>query len=77
MTFDELKTAPLSILAKIALDTGADIGQRLEAFEALQARQSEIMDSWPSLSRDERKAIRRWSSLDANAMARLGFIAAL
>lgn len=74
MTYDYLKSARLSELAAVALDTSADIAGRLGASEALAARLEEIAGSgWLSFTPAEREAIKQASRLD---LARFGFIAA-
>lgn len=76
MRFDELKLAALPYLAEIAIDAAADITERLAAFEAIAARAAEISDIWSGYSDAERAALRAWSNLDGDAMARRGFITA-
>jgi len=76
MRFQELKAAALPDLAIVAADAAAEIAARLAAFETLAARVSEIADSWSGFTARERAALRAAFDLDADAMARRGFITA-
>ncbi len=74
MHYQELKTTPLATLAEIALDVDVNITERIASYEAMSARVSETIHIWSFISNSDRAVICAAYALDANDMARRGFI---
>jgi hypothetical protein len=73
MNYQELKTAPLAILAWRTLNESLPIATRLSAYEALNARLAECESAWNGFASGARAQILAALSLDLSAD---GFISA-